>query len=436
MVVKGKIESELSKIEPETATAIRQILGMKEAEKKGNGLSEYVFKPSLKVSSNQYCFSWGLIVGKKRLTVSSKRKSELTPGQIQFIQKNKKTDAKILVKRVKGGQAIVELWLKDIDTNEYVPLDDDILEYKGGKSIRHSHGFNGFTFLPATTVSAEETDIEEPIMYNNTVNAGNIKAVPQGAFSELAALVEDIEQEAELLADPPEPEKSGLTKEDKVANATSFVKNMDVELYEIFKPIPNCDVNIDNTGYIRFSMEIEGNSKQSIWHQKIVGQRNHAGTKLDAIDGEAIFVELMNPIFEHLGFDFRFVLDGRAFIGMGDNGDFKYGTRRIDIKTRRKSIITLRNGSSAQAKANLLVNSNTVGKGFNEYGLVHREGDYDREGKQRRCTFVGTATHEKVTKHPAQMINKKLKHEVSAFDLDSLRRLISRVVLEVLQKEE
>lgn len=435
-MTKGKIEVDLSKVTPETAETIRQILGTK-TKTKGNGKSKYLFQ-KLKSSQNQYCFSWGVSVGQKRLTVSSRNKSELTPAQKDFIVKNKTTDAKVLIEKMKGGQAIVELWLKDTDTNEYVPLDSDIIIYKDGESIRRSHQFSGFTFLPAINNIGEEPK-KEQLMHNeiNTVNADIKSSDNSVSFDELTALVEGIEKEAEQVsAEPPPPEKSGLTKEEKTANATSFVKNMDVELFSVFKNIKKREVNIDNSGYIRFSMEIEAHSKQSLWHQKIVGLRNHAGTKLDAIDGEAIFVELMNPIFKYLGFDFRFVLEGRAFIGMGDNGDFKYGTRRIDVKTRRKSIITLRNGKREEGKAHLLVNAHTVKKGFNEYALVHREGDHEREGEQRRCTLMGTATHERVTRDPARMINKKMKFEVNAYDLDSLRRLISRVVLEVLQKEE
>lgn len=223
-------------------------------------------------------------------------------------------------------------------------------------------------------------------------------------------------------------EDSGLSKQEKINNLRDFLQDMDVKLYSIFKEYKNREINIQNNGHIRFSVQIEEGSDENNIHEQAMLLRNHSRTKLDAIDGEAVFSYLMNPILKHLGFNVRFKIDGRSFEKMGDNGDFTYGTKRLDIKTRQVKNVKFQN--------NLLVNEHTVNKGFNEYALVLREGDPELKGKQRRLSFVGTATSEKVTSKPAKLINNGKKYEVAIPELDSLRVLISRVLLEIIEKEE
>jgi hypothetical protein len=222
--------------------------------------------------------------------------------------------------------------------------------------------------------------------------------------------------------------------EEKEENIKVFMKNMKNDLFKIFDG-SNGEIQIDPFDNISFVMEIQENSILSKEHMEITRLRGHKYTNLDAIDGEAVFVYLMNPILEHLKFSTRFLLDGRSYKNMGDNGDFKFGSKRLDIKTRQVR------SSNFRSKTNLLINESTISKKFNYYGLVHREGDSSLEGKQRRCTFVGTATHEKVVENPPFIIGngdgrKDLgkKYEVKIDELDSLSILIADVCLELFYR--
>lgn len=222
-----------------------------------------------------------------------------------------------------------------------------------------------------------------------------------------------------------------LSFDQKEKNVQEFLPNMRNELFKIFENSFG-EIQIDNSGRINFVIEIDEDTDISKEHIRVTEKRQHKYTKLDAIDGEATFVYLMNPILEYLGFNSRFYLDDRSYKNMGDNGDFKFGAKRLDIKTRQVK------SNSFRQKTNLLVNEFTVDKNFNFYGLVHREGDHDLLGKQRRCTFVGTATHEEVTKNKPISISSKSnygkKYEVNQDNLDSLNNLITDVCLEILYR--
>lgn len=226
-----------------------------------------------------------------------------------------------------------------------------------------------------------------------------------------------------------------VSLEQKKENLTNFLVNMKNELFKIFTSSNERylgEIQIDSNGSLSFVYEIQAGSSVSEEHIAVVTSRNHRFTKLDAVDGEAMFVYLMNPILEYLQFDTRYLLDGRSYKSMGDNGDFKFGGERLDIKTRQVK------ATANKDKVNLLINESTVNNKFNYYGLVHREGDAGLEGNQRRLTLIGTATAAQVKSKTPKYLGKSeklgLKYEVDQNELSSLTMIISQVCQEIFYR--
>lgn len=357
----------------------------------------------LKFTRNQKAYHWSYKLGNKKYGVSSVPLLKLTSVQKEFLRKNGSNDSRFII----DDDAIIELHLK-ID-GEYVAIDSDIIDYSADEQIRKEHGFVGFTFLP----NQDSKPVELPV-----------ETTSDPSFDELKELISQEKSKFKSEA-PITPKKPSIPLEQKKSNLIAFVKDFDNQIHKIFKDIPNKEINIANDGFVTFTMLIEEGSQDSINHQRIVNERNHRSSKLDTIDGETMFSYLMNPIYEYLGFDRREDLDRKHYTGMGDSGDFKYGTTRLDIKTRKKESNRL---------CNLLVNEGQ--DGFNVYGLVLREGDQDCKGAQRRLTFTGVASQAVVRSKPPQEINKALKYEVGIHQLTSLRDFVLDVLLEVIQKEE
>ena len=368
-------------------------------------------KTELSVSKNQFGYHWSFEnIDNKKISVSSLSLNKLSDEQIEFLKNSAKNECKFLY----DEKGIIELWLKGPD-QEYVVLDEDILQYKSGTEIRQSHGLMGFTFLPS-----EKHD-------QKTWSPVPMPPSPS-EFDDLKALVAAEKQKfvAKSVPEiPAAPKKPSIPLEQRKQNLKNLLLDFDNQLHKIFKDLPNREINISNDGFITFTMLIEPDSKENKDHNQIVQERNHKGSRLDTIDGEAMFAYLMNPIYDHLGFDRREDPDRKHYTGMGDSGDFKYGTTRLDMKTRRKESGRL---------CNLLVNKGH--EDFNMYGLVLREGDADCLGGQRRLNFVGVASKEVVCARSAQMINKAYKYEVGVHQLSSLRDFIMDVLMEVIQKEE
>jgi hypothetical protein len=373
--------------------------------------TENYITDKLTVSKNQFGYHWSIKMLGKKFSVSSCSLDKLTGEQIEFLKTHYRAEAKYIL----DENNITELWLKDSD--EFIPIDEDLIQYKSGKESRQAHGMLGFTFLPCE---------------NNNKATWSPVPLPMPSkpseFDDLKALIAAEKQKfvPKLAPEvPAAPKKPSIPLEQRKENLKSFILDFDNQLHRIFKDLPNKEINIANDGFITFSMLIEPDSKENKDHNQIVMERNHRGSRLDTIDGEAMFAYLMNPIYDHLGFDRREDPDRKHYTGMGDSGDFKYGTTRLDMKTRRKESGRL---------CNLLVNKGH--EDFNMYGLVLREGDADCLGGQRRLNFVGVASKEVVIAKPAQMINKAYKYEVGMHQLSSLRDFIMDVLMEVIQKEE
>ncbi len=366
----------------------------------------------LKFTRNQKAYHWSYKLNDKKCGVSSVPLSSLTDSQKEFLQKNGSNEARFIV----SDSDIIELFLK-ID-GQYMSIDEDLVNYTKGAQSRQEHGFVGFTFLPPT-------GYKPTIMQPSYVTPPTTFEETTSDFDALKELISQEKSKFKSVAPAPAPKKPSIPLEQKKINLMSFVKDFDNQIHKIFKDLQNKEINIANDGFVTFTMLIEEGSQDSINHQRIVNERNHRSSKLDTIDGETMFSYLMNPIYESLGFDRREDLDRKHYTGMGDSGDFKYGTTRLDIKTRKKE---------ANRLCNLLVNKGQ--DGFNVYGLVLREGDPDCKGAQRRLTFVGVASQDLVTSKPPQEINKALKYEVGIHQLTSLRDFILDVLLEVIQKEE
>ena len=116
---------------------------------------------------------------------------------------------------------------------------------------------------------------------------------------------------------------------------------------------------------------------------------------------------------------------------MGDDGDFRAGTLRFDIKTRNK-----KNGKLC----NLLIDEPCIKNGYNEFGLVHRVGDLSCNGEQeRRLEFVGVIeTAEVLQKNPngPAVINHRPKYEVKTEDLHCITQGIIRTLLELMDRKD
>lgn len=370
----------------------------------------------LRFGRNQYGYHWSYKVGNKKYSVSSKKPEDLSEEQMDFLQTFGANEAKFIVS--KG--CITELWLKCY--NDFVKLDSDILQYKKGSESRKKHGFDGTTyFFPKNykwDIGFTTPDVTPKYDLQN--ESKSFKSAPS---------FEDLDKLANKLIDkytrPKAKEIPTIPLSEKKKNLESFLKNFEVQLHKIFKNIKNREINISNDGFITFSMEIEKDSQENINHNSIIFRRNHKGSRLDTIDGEAMFSYLMNPIYKHLGFSKREYPDRKHYTGMGDSGDFKYGTTRLDMKTRRKEKNNF---------CNLLVNKGH--ENYNQYGLVLREGDVECKGNQRRLTFVGVASQQMVTKNSPKMINGALKYEVGLHELESLGGFIIKVLIEVLKKDE
>jgi hypothetical protein len=264
-----------------------------------------------------------------------------------------------------------------IHDDEYIKLFSDVVHYKVNPLIHEANGFVGTTEFPHLKIDEIEKLVNE-IVGNKTNNK----------------IIEDLSS------------------------------NFEKVIFNIFKNDPSKQVMISSNGLFKFSFEIQEGSSDSVKNIESVKLRNHGGTKLDAIDGEDVFIQLMNPILKHYNINYQFVLDRQAYKNMGDNGDFSYGTKRLDIKTRQRK--------KADYRYNLLVNQDIINKGFNEFILVHREGDHNLSGKQRRLTILGYATASQVQAKLPQKINGGMKYEVQMDELSNLKDLVIKIVQELI----
>lgn len=366
----------------------------------------YIYS-KLKFSRNQKGYHWTYRKDGKKFGVSSIPINSLTTDQISFFKENGSNDAKFLIDNDSGN--IIELFLKSKDGN-FIALDDDLLQYKSGLNIRKKDGFNGFTFLPSSPSPITENNNTNVVMYSD-VTFDSLRKSAECQKNKFKKQFDNV--------------STSIPLQQKMSNLNAFINDFDNQIFKLFKDFPNKDINISNSGFMTFTMMIDKGSQDDIEHFRIIKDRNHKGTHIDTIDGEAMFSNLMNPIYKHLGFDKREYADRNHYNEMGDDGDFRYGTTRLDMKTRKRE---------RNRKCNLLVNKGH--ENYNMFGLSLREGDLGRKGEQRRILFAGVATHEMVVSRPPRMINNSMKYEVHVNELLSLREFVIDVLLEVIQKEE
>jgi len=211
-----------------------------------------------------------------------------------------------------------------------------------------------------------------------------------------------------------------------------FLASLDSNLIKLFKDrLGGWHINTQRGDRLEFQMEIESGSEIDVLACGAVKNINKAKIKLDSKDGEYTFAYMFNLMFEYLGFTKRFEVDDKHYEGMGDNGDFKYGMRRLDIKLRQRVQVNYR--------WDLWVNAKDADIGYNEFILMRRDGDPNKTGEQRRITVAGYATSEQVRAIPPDVRNRKdktLKYEVKEEDLIDLRGLMTLVLKEVLLTEE
>lgn len=223
-----------------------------------------------------------------------------------------------------------------------------------------------------------------------------------------------------------------ISLEEKTTRANQFLSNIDEEITKLFKnKHGGWHINTQRNNRLEYQIEIEPESEIDQLVRKAVTSISKARIKLDSKDGEFVFAYIFNNIFEYLGFSKRFEVDDKHYDGIGDNGDFKYGLKRLDIKLRQRQKVNYR--------WDLWVNAKDAEVGYNEFILVRRDGDDAKVGGQRRLTIAGYATVDMV-KANKPIARKKtdstLKYEVKEEELLDLKDLISIVVKEVLSTEE
>ncbi len=227
-------------------------------------------------------------------------------------------------------------------------------------------------------------------------------------------------------------EQESPSKTKKRESLESFLSDFDSNLFQLFKTKPGgWHVNSQRNGRLEYQVEIEPNDEMDLLSKAAVANINKKKIGIDSKDGEYSFTYIFNPIFEHLGFDKRFEVDDKPYKGMGDNGDFKYGLRRIDIKLRQRE--------KATHRWDLWVNEKDADAGYNEFILMRRDGDYKKEGGQRRITVAGYATVDQVKAVLPEARNRRergLKYEVEEKNICDMRDLIKYVLTEVLNTEE
>jgi len=223
-----------------------------------------------------------------------------------------------------------------------------------------------------------------------------------------------------------------LTKAEKTQNMNAFLSDLDKNLISVFKDLPgNWHQNSQRNNRLEYQVEIEPGDEIDLLAQAAVANIGKKKIKVDSKDGEYIFTYIFNPIFAHLGFNKRFEVDDKLYKGMGDNGDFKYGMKRVDIKLRQREKVVHR--------WDLWVNEKDADAGYDEFILMRRDGDYRKIGEQRRITVAGFATVEQVKSVAPEIRNRRervLKYEVEEKDMCDMRDFIRIVLTEVLSTEE
>ena len=224
----------------------------------------------------------------------------------------------------------------------------------------------------------------------------------------------------------------GISLEEKNKRYTDFFADVDSNLIKLFKDKPGgWHINTQRNNRLEFQIEIEPGDTIDKLSRAAVANIDKRKIGIDSKDGEYVFAHIFNSIFEHLGFETRFEVDDKPYKGMGDNGDFKYGMRRLDIKLRQRIQTTHR--------WDLWVNEKDANAGYNEFILMRRDGDSKKIGEQRRITVAGYATVDKVKAVAPDIRNKRektLKYEVEEKSVDDFRDLMSYVIKEVLTVEE
>jgi hypothetical protein len=223
------------------------------------------------------------------------------------------------------------------------------------------------------------------------------------------------------------------SKEIKEKNYKAFIADLDNSLSHLFKNNPGSwHVNTQRNNRLEYQIDIEPKDELDKLASAAVSNIGKKKIRIDSKDGEYVFTYIFNPIFKHLGFDKRFEVDDKPYKGMGDNGDFKYGMKRLDIKLRQREKVIHR--------WDLWVNEKDADAGYNEFILMRRDGDYNKEGEQRRITVAGYATVDQVKSTNPEVRNRRdsrvLKYEVEEKNMMDMRELIKLVLKEVLDIEE
>jgi len=303
--------------------------------------------------------------------------------------------------------------IKVADGSDEIPLGVDIVEYKYGSLWRKNNGIDETTFLPAEEIPAEDTKSKLSDILNKRKQLETTKK--------------------QIIAEviPEVLPSSGISLKEKRKNIEEFCENIDQELPKVFKDVADCEINTDPFGRFTFSMFVESGSYFDKRSKEIVELRNKgARMKLDCTDGELCYYYFMNYIFEHIGLDKRFPIDTKHYKNLGDNGDFRAGTIRFDVKVRNVTNNKL---------DNLLIDKPCIDKGFNEFGLIHRRGDMNKKGDERRLEFKGVVeTIEVLKKYPSGpiLINNALKYEIVDDELHCISQHIIRMLLELVNRDD
>lgn len=256
------------------------------------------------------------------------------------------------------------------------------------------------------------------------------------ALDELDSLVDDVKKSFEKQPDKKVKISKNLTKQQKIDNVKSLIlsiKNKKFEkLSSIFKDKEHLKVNVDNYNGITFQVEFAKNSELDKQSQSIVKSRNKKMIQIDSVDGELAFAVIINEIFDYCGLDSTVDVDDKHYSGVGDAGDLRVGNKRIDVKTRQRK---------SGGYCNLLINEETLSKGFNNFVYTLREGDFSKTGNHRWVYINGYVSLEDAKNGRIEEIKYPSgngSHFVREFRPDEvfpLNALICDILLDTLKKE-
>lgn len=354
------------------------------------------------------CYAW--FIDDNKITSISKKKIDVTTRN--FIEACSSRPVRV---GYDDKNNIIELYLLD-QNGSFVLLDTDIINYKSKMYT------SGFSLLSSSNIS-----------FNNVLN----NSIKSSDLNKLEGIVDKIGEKFQ-----PKVKKQAIINnkfvsiETKTKNVSNFINDIFNNKSEVISKLFNDSefkVNVLNNGGIIFNVNILAGSSLDVEVNNIVNKIDKKKViNITSVDGELPFAVFMNRIFSHLQLDTRVYVDESTYSNMGDDGDLRVSSYRLDIKVRQKY--------NAHNMCHLLINEETLDKGFNFFIYAIREGDRDKNGEDRRVNFYGYITNDDAKNGFKAFIKPRNRkgHWTRQFTISQVRPfndLIAKLVLAALKKE-